>query len=305
MNTDSRLWGRIPAELRAREQWCLAGPEKAPRTVIGAYASVTDPSTWDNFGHVAEAAHRFGCAIGYVLSPLDPFTCIDLDVVDEESQRRKGQKIDPSKWTTQEDFDRYWRAIHFFCSYTERSVNGKGVHIWVRGKFGRGRKRDGIEVYSQERFIVCTGDVLGFTEIVQHQETLTKMAHDMRPDDDIQMAPDEPPQWTDYEVWTRLRDQTNGHRFSALWDGLWGGRYPSQSEADDALLTMLCFKSRNNEQVRRMFRLSALGQRPKAKRDDYLNRTIARERRKQGAADAEWRAQRALTYAVLPEGKTT
>ena len=55
--------------------------------------------------------------------------------------------------------------------------------------------------------------------------------------------------------------------------------YPSQSEADYALLAMLCFYTRSNEQVKRLFRASGLGRRPKASADDrYLNLAISKLR---------------------------
>ncbi len=54
--------------------------------------------------------------------------------------------------------------------------------------------------------------------------------------------------------------------------------YPSQSEADAALIEILCFYTGDNDQVIRLFHKSALGKRKKAERPDYLLRTIARAR---------------------------
>ncbi|MFS6755248.1 hypothetical protein, partial [Staphylococcus aureus] len=58
--------------------------------------------------------------------------------------------------------------------------------------------------------------------------------------------------------------------------------YPSQSEADFALLSIIGFYTQDNEQVRRVFRMTALGKRDKANRDNkYLNRALEKIRAQQ------------------------
>lgn len=285
MNTDNvrtvpaaPQWDRIPNELRQRVQWALAGSDKAPRTILGSYASSTDRRTWAGFEHVAHSAWIHGQHIGYMLTADDPFSCIDLDVCDEETQRRKGEPVDQSKWTTREQYDRYWRIVQAFDSYTEISTSGKGLHVWVKGKIGPGCRRDGVEVYSQERFIISTGNVLLDRPIADRQDLLNSMVSQMRPPT-AEPVPDEPDSMTDEQVYLSLLRQVNSPKFTDLWTGEWRRYgYPSQSEADEALIAFLCFRSQSNAQVRRLFRYSALGQRKKAQRDDYLNRTINRIR---------------------------
>jgi primase-polymerase (primpol)-like protein len=46
--------------------------------------------------------------------------------------------------------------------------------------------------------------------------------------------------------------------------------YQSQSEADFALVDIVAFYTQNRKQIARIFRLSALGKRDKAKRDRYI-----------------------------------
>jgi len=133
----SSNWQLIPAELRALPQWTLAGPDKAPLTINGGHASVTNPSTWASFDDVCRAA-KPGQFIGYVISKDDPFACIDLDWIDAESQARKGKPIDPSLWSTDATTERYQRILDLYGSYTEISANGKGLHVWVRGDIGPG-----------------------------------------------------------------------------------------------------------------------------------------------------------------------
>lgn len=286
---------RIPEEMKWSPQWCISGLDKAPYSVNshGLYrASVTDPSNWMDFESAVDAAKATGGGVGYVISINDQFTCIDLDVVDAESQAAKGEPIDPTKWTTQDQFNRYWGIVQAFDSYTERSRSGKGLHIWVRGSIGKGCRRDGVEVYSQERFIICTGDVVIDKPIAQRNELLEILVSEIRRG---QMQAGElvevEAQHTDEEVWRRASTAANDHKFTELFAGRWSELgYPSQSEADLSLMSMFCFYSNSNEQCRRMFRASELGKRDKAvKNDVYLNRTIggirARQQREAASVD--------------------
>jgi len=153
----SERWTHIPKEMRALPQWVVAGANKAPRTADGSAASATDPSTWCDFETASRAAQALGLDIGYVLHVSDPFTCIDLDV--------KGH-------TPQEVINGYRNAISSFDSYAERSRSGNGFHIWILGNIGAGRRRDGVEVYSQQRYIICTGDVVLDRPIASRPEQL-------------------------------------------------------------------------------------------------------------------------------------
>ncbi len=56
-------------------------------------------------------------------------------------------------WATPDQYELYQRIILNFASFTEYSRSGKGFHIWVKGNIGKGRRREGVELYSQERFI--------------------------------------------------------------------------------------------------------------------------------------------------------
>lgn len=278
---ESETLRRFPQELRDLRQWCVAGPDRAPYVVNGGVvknASLHNPNDWKTFEEaVADALRLEGAGVGYMISYADPFTCIDLDVKNEYTQRAKGQPIDPSVWTTQEELDRYWKMIETFDSYTEVSSGGYGVHIWVRGAIGLGARRQGVEVYSQERFIACTGRVIRDVPVVDRQEWLERLVDEIRAaGSDIRVELEElEPEDSDLEIWDRASNAANGDKFKSLCEGHWKGEYPSQSEADLALMSMLAYYSKSNEQCRRIFRCTELGKREKAtKNDRYLNFTL-------------------------------
>jgi AAA domain-containing protein len=252
-------WARIPAALRDRPQWVLAGADKAPLTAAGRAASSTDQSTWADFNTVALAASTKGLHIGYMLHESDPFTCIDLDVKDT---------------TPQEHIERFEKIVAAFDSYTEWSRSGKGLHVWVEGKIGKGRKRDGVEVYSQERFIICTGDTYTDKPIRPQYRLLETLVAEMGRGSglEVELEEDHDGDQSWYVAEQALADTGELGR---LFAGDWLGRYPSQSEADLALVKLLARKTESNEACWSAFRMSALGRREKAARPDYMRRTLA------------------------------
>lgn len=162
-------WPQIPAELRERPQWAVASADKAPLGMVNgklANVSVSRPSEWMTFDQACSAAAVHSLGVGYVLTESDPFSCIDLDVKDA---------------TPPEHLLRFEQIITTMDSYTERSRSGRGWHVWVRGKIGKGRRRDRVEVYSQERFIICTGDVLRAQPVAECQPLLDSMVSRMEP----------------------------------------------------------------------------------------------------------------------------
>ncbi|MCT9515790.1 AAA family ATPase [Acinetobacter baumannii] len=290
---NSNLWANIPDELKERPQWVVSGASKAPlylknEKVIGAKS--TDPATWMSFNDACKLAcdnrelitthvdkhgiktTQQGYSIGYMLSAEDPFTCIDLDVKDASNC------TDASQWTTPDQYERFDSIIKIFNSYTEYSRSGKGFHIWVKGNIGEGRRREGVEVYSQERFIVCTGNTFKSEPINERSELLNNMVtqlSSLEPSSNIELVEKEEVE-DDKVIVEKLMRQSNAEKFNNLCSGNWKDySFPSQSEADLALMSMFCFYSESNEQCRRLFRMSELGKREKAITDNkYLNSTL-------------------------------
>lgn len=292
MTLPASNWSRIPAELKQRKQWAIAGANKAP-LVVGQNGlhgvSVTDPDSWMDFESAAQAAwdrrdvitehenkgiktQKVGFDIGYILHKDDPFTCIDIDVRDQTNEPN------PEKWTVPQAFDGFWSLIRKVDSYTESSRSGKGFHIWIQGNIGAGVRRDAIEVYSQERFIICTGKVVLERGIEDRPVQLEALLSEMRGYAESELVDLEETESdiSDSDLIARAMYASNGEKFNDLCAGDWRKYgFPSQSEADLALMSMFTFYSASNEQCRRLFRMSALGKREKAAKDDrYLNNTL-------------------------------
>lgn len=312
-------WSRLPEALRERPQWAVAGASKAPVGVDDKgnlyHVSVTSPGQWMSFDDAVALAEankdtvttwvnpqgvtitQTGFTIGYILNAADPFTCVDLDVKDAATH-----PDDPTQWTTADDFERYMSIVNTLDSYTEKSKSGKGLHIWVRGKIGRGHRRDGVEIYSQERFIISTGDAY-ITKGIEHRENLILgMVHQMRPVESEIELEELPEEVDDWYILQQAVNASNGDKFSKLYKGMWREDefgYPSQSEADLSFMSMLTFYSPSNAQCRRLFRASGLGKRDKAiKNDKYVNFTLKIIRDRQ-AREAQIEVSAILNSAEL------
>ena len=176
----------IPDELQHNMGWAVSTMElidpntgkldKAPRNAhTGRLLSVTDPEGWCSFEEVINAGYP---AIGMRLTPEDPYVVIDLD----KSKSRDINVYD--KETTKAR-----KIYEAFESYSERSYSEKGVHIIVKGKSEKGRRRDNVEIYSQERYIICTGNVLKNRPIIECSDLLGKLYTTLDPHENPDTIP--------------------------------------------------------------------------------------------------------------------
>ena len=112
---------QLPEELRALNQWCIAGHDKAPYLPDGTglrRAKVTS-GPWLSFNDAVQWAERHNLLIGFILCESDPFCCIDLDIKDITDVDSKGQQLQPHQWTTQKQLDGYTEVIANVASYTD------------------------------------------------------------------------------------------------------------------------------------------------------------------------------------------
>lgn len=254
--------------------------------------------------------------VGFYLLPEDPFCCIDMDMKPDwsEEQRQSAEA-------------RYRSIISTFHTYTEISKSGWGVHLWLYGDSVQGKRRDGIEIYSQYRFIICTGTHLEGAPfemsgmkgspselyIASWLERLRSEMGDIGGMEDFQMVELTQQEWeadpkrkTLLEIYNQGCAAVNGDLFKQLIEGRWeqhdvavgvGERaYQSASEAEYALIDMLCFYTPYNFQVREIFYGCPFGDRyfanrrkagDKVKVEYHFNQMLLKRRRDEARSDQE------------------
>lgn len=269
----------IPAEMRDYKQWVVwryeesieGKPTKVPYNAVSNYkASVTNSNDWASFSDafMAATSGKYD-GLGFVLTANDPFVFIDLDTPKDK---------------TAEEFqaiqERQNKIFNSFQSYAELSPSGTGAHIIVKGDIPSGRKRSSIEIYSKERYMTMTGNIIPGSEpkIREYHELANVLWSEMGNKVEYLMHDGNAPQTkTDAEVIASACNAINGEKVIDLArDGDWPKYYSSQSEADFALIDVIAFYTQNREQITRIFQQSALGQRDKAKRRDYMEYMISK-----------------------------
>lgn len=272
------MLNNIPAEMRVYRQWIIwrlelregQKPTKVPYQPWpnGRKASVTNPDDWGTFEQASSAP--FSCVepvapetpisetgysgVGFVFTLDDPFTGIDLDNTHGDT----------------EAYNRQLKIFREFQSYSELSPSGEGLHIIIKGKIPHGRRRASIELYSNERYFTMTGNVQLQAPIMERQDLLNILFEQMGGAAEVHSyGEDQEQKATDDEILAQALNATNGDKFQRLLLGDWEGLYPSQSEADFAFVDIIAFYTQNKQQIRRIFRASALGQTPK---DNYEHR---------------------------------
>ena len=257
----------IPEELIKLDQWVCADESKRPLNPRnGKLASPTDKRTWGSYAQARAYADKADLYIGFVLSKNDPYCIIDLDNPANEDQATRHTKI-----------------IEAFDSYTEVSKSGKGVHIILKGETPKGFKKDNVEIYSTERYMITTGNVLGTPKpIMERQELINKMI--------LQMSNIGVTKVTTIDVsgidLFELEDLHNeiasdpfvAQEYELLCSGDWEGRlnYQSQSDADFNLAMIIAEKTESNELAKALFMLTKLYRQDKPK--PYLDYTFTRAR---------------------------
>ena len=261
-------YSKIPSELKKHKNWvCWCGSDKTPKNpYTGNNAQTNNKNTWGKFDEAIAACEKYNFdGVGYVFDGegyfgVDLDHCLDnIDLCDE--------------------------FIETLQSYSEISKSGNGIHIICKGKLPDGsRRKGGVEMYSEGRYFICTGNVYNenYLQIRDCTESI-KVLHSKYLPASVPKAMIQPSvvvELDDAEIIDKARACKSGSLFSLLYSGQWQGLFPSQSEADLALCNQLAFwTGRNAGQMDRIFRTSGL-MRPKwdQKRggDTYGNMTLSK-----------------------------
>lgn len=257
----------IPEELKKVKQWvCWIGSDKVPKNpASGKNAQSNNPKTWGTFAQAVKACETFNLdGIGFMFAP--PYFGVDLD-------------------HCMDKMDFVDEFVETLQSYSEISKSGNGIHIICKGKLPEGsRRKGGVEMYSEGRYFICTGNIYNtnYTTIRDCTESI-KVLHS-------KYLPATTPKaivqrqtvvdLDDVEIIDKARACKSGSLFNLLYSGQWEGLFPSQSEADLALCNQLAFwTGRNEAQMDRIFRTSGLFRKKwdsKRGGDTYGNITISR-----------------------------
>jgi len=188
--------------------------------------------------------------IGFVVSKEDDFCGLDLDGC------RNPETGAIENWAME--------VITAVESYTEVSPSETGIRIFAKAELPPGRRKGGhFEIYDDVRFFTVTGKHLKDTPLTvePRQKELEQIYFKAFPPPETEPQKTVPPpsnENLDEAIIERAFKAKNGAKFKLLWEGNTAG-YPSQSEADLALCTMLAFWMRKNPtSVDRLFRKSKL-----------------------------------------------
>lgn len=247
------LYTSVPSELKALPQWVVHDSKKIPynpKTLKRAKAG--RPETWGTFDEAVDRLQTPFAGIGFELNGggiigIDIDHCVNLE--------------------TGEATPFAQNIIDYFDSYTEYSPSGTGIHIFICGEIPTdGRKRGdlGLEMYRAKRYLTVTGNPYGqvkplATRYEQVSCLYEKYFCDASDTVDDTKETEGNDAWADDAMIEKAGQAANGEQFQRLWFGKWEESYPSQSEADLALCSLLAYWTGNDKgQMDRIFRHSGL-----------------------------------------------
>ena len=240
----------IPSELKQLRQW-VCHKNKVP-IIPGSEiaASPSDPSTWRSFQEAIQYAGTSD-GIGFVFSPDDPYVGVDIDhCIDDNNLLSADAKT----------------IVNTIKSYTEKSQSGTGIHVICKGTLPEGARRNthtGVEMYSDKRFFVVTGDKLSKTSaIAERPAEIIDMYNGYVAKNTKSMLGSKssnPSQSNvSYETIIGMLPKKKKEKFLSLWEGNIAEYNNDHSAADLALCSLLAYYTKSSEKTDELFRHSGL-----------------------------------------------
>jgi putative DNA primase/helicase len=254
-----KKYEELPQYLKDNAKFCVwkqeSGKGKIPYQANGKRAKANNIYTFIDFKDALSVVDKFdGLGIGIFnkISAIDIDNCIDAS----------GNYSDLAKDVMD----------IFKDSYIERSPSGKGLRIiFLVDKFSYNKslyyinnQKLGLEVYvagSTNKYVTITGHAINQGKIIQANDKLQVLLdrYMQRPETNTGIANEESGSFlSDSSVVEKASASATGQKFKALWEGDISA-YPSQSEADLALCSILAFWcGRDINQMDRLFKQSGL-----------------------------------------------
>lgn len=260
--TENKLRRNVPREMLERPNWVAVRTwtdketNKLEKRLIdcktGEYAESDNPATWSGFENACKFAKENGCTtLAYALDGKDNIACIDLDGCFEKN----GDMSDLAAEAFQLGNG----------TYTEKSVSGRGVHIFgkTNGMDLRTFSKDGdLEFYQKTHFIAMTGDDYGSTELKSFDtpgmKALLERKCARRAElKGVGMGVEGLSSMSDRDVVEKACSSKHGDTFKALYNGQ--DLQNNHSNSDMSLMNRLAFWCNGDkEQMLRIFATSGL-----------------------------------------------
>lgn len=259
---EAKLRTNVPEEMLNKPNWVVVRTRENKDTGrldkflidvhTGKFAESDNPETWTDFDSACEyAKENGGVCLAYALDGKDGIACIDLDGCMQENG----------------DFSNIANKSFMAAkgSYAEKSVSGKGLHIFGKTKGADLRsfsKDKTLEYYQDTHFIAMTGDYYGSSELKSFDTPEMKKI--------LESKLEKRTEWTntgtgieglssmdDREMLDKAFNAKNGDTVKRLYNGedLRG----NHSNSDMSLMNYLAFWSNHDiDQMLRVFATSGL-----------------------------------------------
>ena len=259
---ENDLRANLPEEMKEKPNWVVVRTKENKDTGrlekflidvhTGKFAESDNPKTWTDFDAACEYAKEHGgVALAYALDGEDNIACIDLDhCIGEDGERSP---------LAEEVLSKCGRG------YTERSLSGKGIHVFgkTKGSDLRSFSKDGdMEYYQGGHFIAMTGENIGGKGLAHFDAPEMKALLERKLEKrtawkNVNRGEAGLTQMDDRELLEKAFSAKNGDTVKRLYNG--ENLRHNHSNSDMSLMNYLAFYSGGNvEQMTRIFATSGL-----------------------------------------------